>query len=234
VHLFNDLSNRVYEQVKGLRGQESFKRTWGSSIPSDTIVNSVLNRLHTLKDPLKTLEEAVQVVINTEIAPSPGDFNSRFEKMELPSGVLELKNRVAKNSSYFWDTPSFKNVFLGGEAGTGRSMILAYIAMWAFKNNWVVINCTSGYRMTHDLANDTRRCFNGLFLTPNLAKKWLEQFREGNLEFLKRTKVNKQLYGKCDISGRHEDEYEPVPNIYDPKRKVHFREVDQKGFPENA
>lgn len=42
MHLFNDLSNRVYEQVKGLREEENFKRTWGSSVVSDTLVNSVL------------------------------------------------------------------------------------------------------------------------------------------------------------------------------------------------
>jgi len=125
------------------------------------------------------------------VAPSPADFNTRFEKLKLSTTSLPLKNKLAKNSSYFWDTPSFKNVFLGGEAGTGRSMILTYIAMWAFKNNWVVINCTSGYRLTHDTTNDVRRCYNGLFLTPNAAKRWLEQFRESNLDFLKKTKVNK-------------------------------------------
>jgi len=46
MHLFNDLSNRIYEKVRPLRGNENFKRTWGSSVVSDTIVNSVLNNLH--------------------------------------------------------------------------------------------------------------------------------------------------------------------------------------------
>lgn len=45
--------------------------------------------------------------------------------------------------------------------------------------------------------------------------------------------MKKELYGKCDISGRHEDEYEPVPNLYDPKRKVHFFEVNKMGLPED-
>jgi hypothetical protein len=93
--------------------------------------------------------------------------------MTLSNTTLKLKNRVARNSSFFWDTPSFKNVFLGGEGGTGRSMILTYIAMWAFKNNWVVINCTSGYRMNYSDDEGLRRCYNGLFLTPGYAMKWL-------------------------------------------------------------
>lgn len=38
------------------------------------------------------------------------------------------------------------------------------------------------------------------------------------------------LYGKCDISGRHADEYDPVPNVYDERRKVHFNEVAKLGM----
>jgi hypothetical protein len=38
------------------------------------------------------------------------------------------------------------------------------------------------------------------------------------LEFVKKTKVNKDLYGKIDFTGVHDDEYNPIPNLYDPRR----------------
>jgi hypothetical protein len=38
------------------------------------------------------------------------------------------------------------------------------------------------------------------------------------LEFVKKTKVNKNLYGKIDFTGVHDDEYNPIPNLYDPRR----------------
>jgi hypothetical protein len=29
-------------------------------------------------------------------------------------------------------------------------MTLAYVAMWAFKNNWIVVNVPSAYKWTND------------------------------------------------------------------------------------
>lgn len=86
---------------------------------------------------------------------------------------LPLVNRLAHNASYFWDTPSFKNIFLGGEGGTGRSMILAYIAMWAFKNNWVVITVPNSYKILNEVGTSYRKTYTGLFLTPVHSRKWL-------------------------------------------------------------
>lgn len=126
-----------------------------------------------MKDPFAVLKEAVDAVNNLKVPLSPADFAKRYEYFDLSTGRLPLINKVADNARFFWRTPSFKNVFLGGEGGTGRSMILAYISMWAFKNNWVVITCPSGYRMNHDRNAYVRRCYNGLFLTPDHALKWL-------------------------------------------------------------
>ncbi len=106
-------------------------------------------------------------------------------------------------------------------------MILAYIAMWAHKNGWLVINCPNGYNMNHHKYVEYRLCYNGLILTPTIAHQWLEAFREANLSLLKDIKVNMKLYGKCDIGGKHDDEYDPVPDRYDPVRRVNFLEVDK-------
>ena len=45
MHLFNELSNAVYAEAKKYRGKEHFTRIWGSSVISDTIVNSILRNL---------------------------------------------------------------------------------------------------------------------------------------------------------------------------------------------
>lgn len=37
------------------------------------------------------------------------------------------------------------------------------------------------------------------------------------------------LYGKIDFTGVHDDEYNPIPNLYDPKRDTYFNDVDKLG-----
>lgn len=43
-------------------------------------------------------------------------------------------------------------------------MVLAYIAMWAFKNNWIVINVPSAYKWTNDRQAKYERAYNGLYV----------------------------------------------------------------------
>lgn len=54
------------------------------------------------------------------------------------------------SARFNYSTPSCKSVFLGGLAGTGRSMILAYAAMYAYKHNWIVINVPNVLKWTQD------------------------------------------------------------------------------------
>jgi hypothetical protein len=76
--------------------------------------------------------------------------------------------KIFKNVPYFasfnYTTPSCKNVFLGGLGGTGRSMILAYAAMYGFKNNWLVINIPNVSKWTQDHTVTPVKMFNGLFV----------------------------------------------------------------------
>ena len=79
--------------------------------------------------------------------PSPSDFHEVESLNVYPR--IELVNKMPKNANFFWKTPSFKNVFLGGEGGTGKSMILTYISMWAHKNNWVTINLPNAHHLNN-------------------------------------------------------------------------------------
>lgn len=39
--------------------------------------------------------------------------------------------------------------------------------------------------------------------------------------------MDKKLYGKIDYTGVHDDEYDPVPNLYDPRRETYFNDADR-------
>ena len=67
-------------------------------------------------------------------------------------------------ASFNYRTPSFKSVFLGGLAGSGRSMIMAYVAMYAYKNNWILITTPNVMKWTQDRSVKPKKLFNGLFV----------------------------------------------------------------------
>jgi hypothetical protein len=77
---------------------------------------------------------------------------------------LKVKTEPPYFAKFYYQTPSFKNVFLGGEAGTGKSMTLAYVAMWAFKNNWIIVNVPNSYKWTNDRKAKYERAYNGLYV----------------------------------------------------------------------
>lgn len=82
-------------------------------------------------------------------------------------------------------------------------MILAYLAMWAHKNKWIVINVPCAYRWTNDRKVKYQRAYNGLFLIYEHAVEWLDQFKECNSELLPNIKINMDNYGKIDVTGTH-------------------------------
>ena len=53
MHIFNEISNVIYAEAKKYRGNEHFVRIWGSSVISDTIVNSIIRNLHKIKNPFE-------------------------------------------------------------------------------------------------------------------------------------------------------------------------------------
>lgn len=61
-------------------------------------------------------------------------------------------------------------------------------------------------------------------MQPKLAVEWLQQFKKGNEELLKTLPVNLELFGKYNLSGVHDSDPDPVPNLYDERRKYHFKD----------
>jgi small subunit ribosomal protein S29 len=54
--------------------------------------------------------------------------------------------------------------------------------------------------------------------------EWLEYFRHMNEGSLKDFKINKEIYGKFNFSGLHDEDPEAVPDIYYSRRKAYFSE----------
>lgn len=65
------------------------------------------------------------------------------------------------------------------------------------------------------------RHINGLYLQPQLAKELLEDLKISNQARFEEMKVNLDLYGKFDMTGIHDDEPEPCPRVFDPRRRTY-------------
>jgi hypothetical protein len=162
--------------------------------------------------------------------PSSNDFSYRFKTIPGTADKDGIKTKIflTDKTKYYCRTPSFKSFFLGGEGGTGKSMILAYLSMFGYKNGWIIINVPNVYKWTFDRKAKYIRAFNGLYLINEHAVEWLDQFITANRPLLESRSINEEIYGKCDITGVSEKESEPVPNIYYEDRKTYFNEIGDK------
>ena len=106
--------------------------------------------------------QAVEQVMNQEVDPSAKDFTLRFKKLQT-TPPLQIHKKVPYFASFNYTTPSFKSIFMGGLGGTGKSMILSYAAMYAFKNNWIVLSAPV-LKWTQDRNAKPKKMFNGLFV----------------------------------------------------------------------
>lgn len=141
---------------------------------------------------------------NLEVDPSASDFTKRYKELKT-SPPIKVYKEMPYFASFNYKTPSCKSVFLGGLAGTGRSMIMAYLAMFAFKNNWIVIHTPNILKWTQDLTVTPQKMFNGLFIIEEHVVEWLEDFKKCNQHILKNINVKKELYGKIDLTGTHQE-----------------------------
>ena len=57
-------------------------------------------------------------------------------------------------------------------------------------------------------------------MQPETAKKWLQNFLSANQGLLEKIPINMDLYGKYNMGGVHVNDPDPVPNLYDARRKV--------------
>eukprot|EP01017_Pseudomicrothorax_dubius_P033825 TRINITY_DN4568_c0_g1_i3.p1 TRINITY_DN4568_c0_g1~~TRINITY_DN4568_c0_g1_i3.p1 ORF type:complete len:684 (+),score=196.56 TRINITY_DN4568_c0_g1_i3:126-2177(+) len=111
-------------------------------------------------------------------------------------------------------------LLLHGRHGAGKSGVLYYASMWAHKKGWVVMSVPSAYRLTWGPYDVKRHHDTGLYLQTELTQELLSSFRKANLALLREIPVNKKLYGKFNMAGIHDDEYDPVRIVYYPERKV--------------
>lgn len=221
-----ELSHLVYQHAQKYRSHVEYYRVWGGSVVTDVIVNSILQDAEAIRDARNIAKNLVDEVMTISPLPSPLDFAKRFKTM--PGTEIATKTELPPNVRYFCRTPSLKSMFLGGEGGTGKSMILLYLSMLAHKSGWIVVNVPNAYKWTHDTKAKYPRAHNGLYVITEHAIKWLDQFMNANLEILRNNKVNMEIFGKYDLTGVHEDEADPVQDIYYADRKTNFNEVSEK------
>ena len=188
--LFQELSNYIMQKVAPLKKSEKYMRIWGNSVICDTLVNSILQSLGDIEDAFTMADQAIQIVMDLDIDPSAGDFSQRFKHLST-TPPIKIYKVVPYFASFNYQTPSFKSVFLGGLAGTGRSMILAYAAMYAYKNNWILISTPNIMKWTQDREATPKKMFNGLFVVEEHVLEWLDEFKTINEHILKNMKVNK-------------------------------------------
>lgn len=96
---------------------------------------------------------------------------------------------------------------------------MSYISCWAHEKNWVVINIPSGEKFVDGLG-EVERAKNGLFLQYELASELLKHLLISNKEIFLETPVDMSLYGKMDYTGHRDGDPEPVPRVWDERRKV--------------
>lgn len=161
------------QKVQPLKGEEKYMRIWGNSVICDTLVNSILQNIDQFDNVFEMADQAVEKVNNMVVDPSANDFTQRFKQLDT-TPPLKIYKGVPYFASFNYTTPSFKSVFLGGLGGTGKSMILAYAAMLAYKNNWIVISTPNIIKWTQDLNVTPAKMFNGLFVIEEHVLEWLD------------------------------------------------------------
>jgi hypothetical protein len=112
------------------------------------------------------VKKIVERIMKISPPPSSNDFSYRFTVIPGSRKIYSIKTKInlPERTQYYCPTPSFKSFFLGGEGGTGKSMILAYLSMFAHKNGWIVINVPNVYKWTFDRTAKYDRAYNGLYV----------------------------------------------------------------------
>ena len=89
--LFNQLSNKLYEKVQKYRNHPEYGRIWGSSVISDTIINSVLQHLETVHNAVDIVLDIADQVMQIDPLPSSNDFAYRIRKMPKYQEIITQK-----------------------------------------------------------------------------------------------------------------------------------------------
>ena len=128
------------------------------------------------------------------------------QKHWRPSDIRDISNGTRGFNS---------GILLTGQAGSGKSMIMNYVKLWAIQNNWIVCTVNASEFVDDFRQYDPHEC--GLFIQHDLARDWLVQFKQTNFANLD-VEIDYEIYGKCNYAGVYDNEA-AVPVFYDPLTK---------------
>jgi len=171
---------------------------------------------------LKKFEISIPELKNEQGQPTKHDILLELHAQNprsLPKNMREygLHNFFGFNSG----------AMLYGARGAGKSGTLMYSAMWAYKNDWIVVIPPSGYEMTQTNSPLRRHHDSGLYLHLDLTHEFLKSFKTTNEALIKNIPVNLSLYGKYNSAGIHDNEVNPNPVFYIEERKVMSNDWEQ-------
>jgi len=89
---------------------------------------------------------------------------------------------------------------LDGRKGTGKSQILNLLAIWARKNDWLVVMEPTPARYRLEIA-EIKRSNNGIYIQNEFAQQFLEATSIANREKLEEIPVDLSVYGSRAIDG---------------------------------
>lgn len=89
---------------------------------------------------------------------------------------------------------------IDGHKGTGKSQVLNMIAMWARRNDWLVILEPTPSRYSREIA-EIKRSNNGVYIQNEFAQQFLEATSLANRTKLEHTPIDASAYGTRAIDG---------------------------------
>ncbi|CAK74508.1 unnamed protein product (macronuclear) [Paramecium tetraurelia] len=246
--MFNVLKGDFNDELRKHRNNELFQRVFATSVNFDALLTVILNHwelIQQLRTPdqrkefFKSLVDQLLEKIDKQQANASmpellfstvktlqfQDFTldlTKYANNPLPVPKSLIENRFGEQ--YYGYS---SNLLFYGDHGAGKSGVLMQAIIFAQQTGWIVAVVPSGYNWT-SLKYEAKRHFKtGLYMQPKAAQEWLEQFKEANQEHLKTFQVDLSLYGKFNLSGVHDDDPDPCPNLYDERRGYHFKDFEK-------
>jgi small subunit ribosomal protein S29 len=183
---------------------------------------------------LRELKDVIELKRILEVTLTKADLEHLAEFSEFSHDTKKYKIYLQGHQKYcyhFWRPEDMREYalqgfkgfntgcLLWGRSGSGKSGALSYVIAWAHENNWAVVAIPRARKFTHGGIHIERH-LNGLYMQPQLAKELLEDLRIANQQKFDDFKVNLDIYGKFDMTGIHDDEPEPCPRTFDPRRRT--------------
>lgn len=146
--------------------------------------------------------------------------------IELIMQLSELRDAVNSRGEPCIAKAGF---LLDGRRGTGKSQILNLLAIWARKNDWLVVLEPTASRYRNEIA-EIKRSNNGVYIQNEFAQQFLEATSIANRHKLQEIPVDLDAYGSRAIDGESVHE---TRRLYEPLiEKTVDQEVADQGLSE--